>query len=159
MFRERTRLVQQIGLMALILSGAATVPGCSSEEGPQRAAVRGVVTLDGTPLPLGVIQFIPDGETKGPSASASIQEGQFELPEISGPLIGTHRIEIQTRDPELPDPGDEQAVAAYIQKVQSRRRPFKKVELPAIYNRNSTLQETVTTDGPNKFEFNLVTKR
>ncbi|MCA9015640.1 MAG: hypothetical protein KDA77_09950, partial [Planctomycetaceae bacterium] len=60
---------------SLILSGLAGC-GSSNNEYP-RAAVRGIVLLDGEPLPEGIIRFIPQGPDKGPKSSAEIRVGMF----------------------------------------------------------------------------------
>ena len=82
-------LIKQI---VLFLSLAAII-GCG-DEGPQRSAVFGTVSLDGVPLNNAAIVFIPEKETKGPKAKALINEGQYHLDEDHGPLVGNMRVEI-----------------------------------------------------------------
>lgn len=133
-----------------------SLPGCGgSEEGPARVPVSGVVNFDGQPLEEGVIRFIPDGETTGPQATVSIQDGRFEVDAKFGPIVGQHRIEIESTDDGGYAMDDEQAIQ------ELRKAGIKKIEVvkvPAIYNRRSTLQETVTDSGPNEFQFDLSSK-
>ncbi|HEY4259942.1 MAG TPA: hypothetical protein VGM98_07275 [Schlesneria sp.] len=68
--------------------------GCGGTGGPERAIVSGEVTFDGQPIETGVIAFIPDGATKGPTAGAAIQNGRYATPASSGPVLGPHRVEI-----------------------------------------------------------------
>ncbi|MDB5346703.1 MAG: hypothetical protein JWP89_5080 [Schlesneria sp.] len=70
------------------------VSGCGAKSGPERANVSGEVTLDGQPVEKGVIAFVPDGATQGPTAGAAILGGKYATPPGSGPVLGTHRVEI-----------------------------------------------------------------
>lgn len=139
------------------LLAAMFVSGCGKPaDGPDRVAASGTVTLDGEPLPHGVIRFIPVDGTEGPKASAVVEQGAFEFPSHYGPVPGMHRIEIETVDPDLPDPDDEAAINEYVA-AQRRQPAFRQV--PRIYNRASQLKEQVTPEGPNEFEFELVSRR
>lgn len=139
-----------LALLLLSLSGCG-----SRDDGPPRAGVSGAVNLDGQPLKEGVIRFIPDGESTGPQATVPVQGGKFEAEGSFGPIVGTHRIEIESTDDGGYAMDDEQAIQ------QLRKAGIKKIEVvtvPAVYNQRSTLIETVTASGPNQFQFNLVSK-
>jgi hypothetical protein len=81
-----------------------------------RAAVQGKVTLDGQPLKLGDVMFVPDETkgTKGPPAVGSIDaSGVFTLTtdresHDDGALVGFHRVRVfavpQPAKPEDPPP-------------------------------------------------------
>jgi len=127
--------------------------GCGQAKGPVRAAAKGTVTLKGEPLSNAVIRFIPIGETHGPKVSASVESGSFQFPKHAGPVLGTHRVEIESIEANLPDPDDADAVREY-QKTLKKRRP-NSVKIPAKYNRDSQLQEQVTETGTNEFRFEL----
>jgi len=62
--------------------------GCG-ESGPERAEVRGTVTLDGTPVESGSISFIPIEGTNG----------AYHLTRSDGPVIGKHRVQILASRP------------------------------------------------------------
>lgn len=88
--------------------------GCSSEEGPPRYRVSGEVTFKGTPVPIGVIQFMPDTSqgNSGPPGFAEIKEGQFDT-KLSGKGIigGPHIVSIdafngKNIDPDMKPNGD-----------------------------------------------------
>lgn len=139
------------------LLAAMVVSGCGGRpDGPPRAVAKGTVTLDGVPLPEGVIRFVPTGETKGPKASAAIEQGTFEFPARYGPVPGQHRIEIDAVDSSVPAPDDDAAVQAYLAVQKQNKHP---VRIPPVYNRQSQLQEVVQMDGPNEFHFDLVSRR
>ena len=143
--------------MLFLLAGTVFGPGtgCSRKpDGPPRAAVAGKVVVNGEPLDYGVIRFVPFGDTDGPSASVAIDQGTFSIPEQYGPVVGTHRVEIDARDREVPEPTDMEAVFEHMKKIHNGKaaRP-----LLVIYNKQSQLQKTVTEDGPNEFIFELST--
>ena len=67
--------------------------GCK-DSGPTRVEVTGTVTLDGTPVPDGVLEFFPEAATNGPTAGAPIKNGQYEIKQ-NGPIVGKYRVEIK----------------------------------------------------------------
>lgn len=142
-----------IATIALILATLAA--GCSGgEEILERAAVNGTVTLDGEPLAEGIIRFVPVAPTKGPKVSIPIEQGQFASDDDSGPIVGAHRVEIQSTD----DGGfafdDEQAMNR-LQASGTRR--IDVIRVPPAYNLNSTLTASVSAEQPNEFTFDLTT--
>jgi len=63
------------------------------------------VTLDGQPVETGSIAFRPKGQTKGPSAGGTIQDGAYSIDRAQGPVVGTMRVEINaTRKTGRPGP-------------------------------------------------------
>lgn len=101
--------------------------------------VRGTVTLDGQPLPEGVVRFIPvDGATA--TAGGTIRDGQF----IAKVPVATHRVEISANviDRQLtpPNPTDEQIVMKQL--------------IPERYNTRSELTLRVVA-GSNEPRFDL----
>lgn len=133
---------------------ALSICGCGGSSGPEfpRAAVSGTVTLDDTPLSEGVIRFVPTEGTQGPKTSAVISQGQFSLEEERGPVVGKHRIVIESTDNGGYALDDEEA----LQKLKaSGVKRIDVLQVPAIYNSRSTLTKTISTDGPNEFTFDL----
>ena len=147
---SRSRFFGTGVLLMLVFS----VSGCGGgdADAPQRAAVEGSVMIDNQPLRQGVIRFVPMGDTTGPKTSMLINQGKFSADEEHGPLVGTHRIEIESTDTAGLAMDDEEA----LQRLQSSgAQPLEVVEVPPAYNRNSTTTKTVTADGPNSYEFTL----
>lgn len=68
--------------------------GCGGEPTVKRVAVTGTVHLDGAPLADGSIEFFPIAPTQGPRAAGQIKDGKFSLDKTTGPVPGTHRVEI-----------------------------------------------------------------
>lgn len=138
--------------LAVVLCLLSQFFGCG---GSNRGAVKGMVTLDGEPLPSGTIAFLPIDGTQSPSAGESIQGGKYSISADKGPMVGVFRVEIHAsrktgqrlkrrdvpghpfgRDPE----GDvEETVEA----------------IPPEYNKESTLRVEVHS-GNNTHDFKLV---
>jgi hypothetical protein len=127
------------GLLLLAL------PGCGDRL--KRGQVSGTVTLDGQPVENGVITFLPTGDTRGPSTSATITEGRYALDSRQGPVVGTNRVE----------------VLAY-RKTGKKVRAMTSGGLidevlqaaPPAYNSQSTLERKISA-GPNTLHFDLLT--
>lgn len=127
--------------------------GCGGNDGPQRIAVSGTVTLDGTPMSFGLIRFIPRDEKAGPGAMAQIVGGEYKFDTENGPVVGTHRIEIEATDFQSFEIDDETAFALQMQ--TTGMSPLANNPVPAIYNTSSALTAAVTESGDQKFPFDL----
>ncbi len=137
----------------LLVAASAAIVGCGGgADGPSRAAVSGMVTLDARPLSTGVIRFVPDGQTGGPKTSAKITNGRFALPEEYGPVVGRHRIEIESSD-DGGYPRDDESV---LKRLQAEGKRFiQAVRVPDDYNDNSQLAAQIAPDGENRLTFDL----
>lgn len=69
--------------------------GCGRRDytGEQRFAISGKVTVDGEPMGMGVISFLPQ-EKGGRVSGGPISDGEYDVPEPKGPNAGVHRVEI-----------------------------------------------------------------
>ncbi len=70
----------------------------------QRTAVTGRVTLDGRPMGMVWVTFVPDDE-RAPIARVRIHrdtDGMFEIPVGSGPVPGPHRVEVHHVSEQIP---------------------------------------------------------
>lgn len=126
--------------------------GCGGGgDGPERAAVRGTIWVDGRPLKNGSIKFVPTGATQGPEAAAEVKDGAYELSSENGPIVGTVRVEIR----DAVDPGfdldDPQAFTRHGNK------PLPGPKIPTRYNQRSTLTRTVHAGESNEFDFKIET--
>ncbi len=138
----------------LAFAVVATLVGCGGAA-PERVAIRGGVQYGDDMMKSGRIHFVPTGATKGPSATAVIRDGFYEFDRENGPIVGTHRVEIETQ-PELSFAlDDEAAYAAAATKLPPGRSVLPKEALPATYNRQSTLQATIERGGQTMFDFRL----
>lgn len=122
--------------------------GCGGDDpnayvGPARVAVTGTVTLDGKPLESGTIKMFPDDESLR-KVTAQIQAGTFEIPEPSGPNVGTYRVEISSAQPTGEIKTDEGGETFEVLKEL----------IPSQYNENSELSADINK-GDNELKFEL----
>lgn len=130
----------------IMLAGAlVSLAGCNDHG---RLAIEGTVSLNGQPLEDGNIRFAPQDGTEGPSAGASIQEGRFRIKGQGGTFAGTFRVEIRAS----------RKTGRQMTDVTGRKVDQLEQYIPVRYNRQSELTATVTTEGPNRFEFVLHSK-
>lgn len=133
----------------LIILGASSLAlvGCGGAGDPfPREPVSGVVTLDGKPVPAGMITFTPIGGAE-PVASGVIRDGHFELPRADGPAPGSHRVTIWSRGPTG-------------RKVVDADNPKQLIDefgdlIPARYSFQSDLTAEVRAAAENAFDFRL----
>lgn len=128
----------------LRLLALMVVAGCG-ESGPPRAPIAGSVTVGGAPLKAGRILFLPQAPTEGPAASARIVDGQYTLPDDEGPIVGSHRVEVEADLPLSFEIDDEAAFAKAKGKLP--RQP-----IPPKFNRESTLSVDVKSGEENRFD-------
>jgi hypothetical protein len=127
----------------------ATWFGCG-KKGPHRAAVSGHVTLDGQPISQGVIQFLPTQGTTGPEAGGVITDGQYDIPQQRGPVVGKARVELRAS----------KKTGRKIQDPTGRPGTLTdeyKEMLPPDFNTNSSLVREIKDD-VNKLDFDIRTK-
>lgn len=141
----------------VILVAAAPLCSCGGsreQSGPPTAAISGTVTLDGAPLAQGLVRFVPIEGTPGPKTTVPVTDGRFTADRAHGPIVGRHRIEIESTD-DGGYPLDDETAPQRLREAGITRIPF--VRVPEIYNSRSTLVEVVTETGPNEFQFQLTT--
>lgn len=141
------------GLLAVILICSL---GCGGSGGPERANVTGQVTFDGQPVEKGVIAFVPDGSTVGPTSGAIIENGRYRTQSGGGPVLGSHRVEIVAHRP-----GKKIEVAgiggAATGPSASGATQETEMYIPAEYNANSMLTVNIKS-GTNTHDFALQPK-
>jgi hypothetical protein len=120
------------------------VLGCGPDYG-DRQEISGTVTLRGTPVKQGIIEFLPisgDGATKGGSV---IENGKYHIPRESGLVPGKYRVLITAPDAMSPVDSDQPPGPSgnYVAKDL----------IPAEYNSKSTQEVEVKKPGPNVFDF------
>ena len=86
---------------AATLTLAAALAGCSGDTGPTDAVARvpvsGSVTMDGTPLPQGTIQFVPAKGSSAVTVVTEITDGKYAFDRTSGPSPGKYLVSVSTR--------------------------------------------------------------
>jgi hypothetical protein len=108
-----------------------------------RQAIDGTVTLDGAPLSHGNIRFEPKTPGDSTAAGAVIAAGRFDIERQQGLPPGDYRVSISspTYLATANRSDDEGGLAEEL--------------VPARYNRETTLEVTVTSAGNNQFSFDL----
>ncbi len=129
--------------------------GCGRDDGPRRVAVHGNVRLANVPLKSGQIRFNPTDGTQGPSAAAAIIDEQYEFTTDDGPLVGTHRVEIEATDYLGFEIDDERAFAEFARSGGTHDRQKTKNPVLERYNIRSTLTRTVDSESEPKLDFDL----
>ena len=139
---EQHMIRRYITLMApgffLVAIFASILVGCDSR--PATYPVRGTVTYQGKPVPLGSISFVPE---KGHMAGGTIAEdGTYRLEAEAGP----YKVTITAVPPLPPD----------VNPMTDRFVPPKPL-IPARYSRlgQSGLTAEVQADGENQIDFAL----
>jgi hypothetical protein len=124
--------------------------GCGPREyeGDQRYPLTGKVTVDGQPMKMGVISFLPQAEG-GRVSGGPITDGAYSVPEAKGATAGNYRIEIhwnKLTGKKIPNPFDK---AELIDEMMEG--------LPAQYHKDSQLTAEVSSK-QTTFDFDLKTK-
>jgi hypothetical protein len=122
-------------LLAAILFMTILFLACR-RQGPDLGDVEGIVTLDGKPLVRASVVFEPKAGGRS-SRAVTDETGRYHLiylRDISGALIGSHKVKISTASEANP-----------------------KEIVPVRYNKRSTLTADVAA-GANRHNFNLSTR-
>lgn len=133
-------------LLSLVCSVA---PGCSQEATPGQA-VSGKVVVEGQPLHLGLLTLKPSGATKGPTVTAEIREGQFQIPASRGPWPGEYRALISATPPDV------EALltgAGHDVVRQKAAEPYRVIAKE--FNSQTTLRVTVGAGTENRCDFQV----
>ena len=146
---------RRVGAWIFCLLLTLCLAGCGGSSNG-RAGVSGTVNFDGKPVDEGVIAFIPSGTTKGPTVGGDIKKGQYRLTGDTGPVAGSHRVEITARKVTgtsnvkgLGEGTSGPSAGGSVQKIEQY--------IPKQYNTDSTL-EFVVKPGSNQQNFDLKSK-
>jgi len=134
----------------VFLAGVAIVAGCGDSSGG-RVAISGTVKLKNEPIKDGAIVLFEPLDNQDSSGNVTVTNGAFSIPKENGLKPGKYLVRITAGDgktavnpldPESPPgPGGTNIISKEL--------------VPKEWNVNSKQEVTVTTDGPNKFEFNI----
>ena len=122
------------------------IAGCTSKDPYGRLPITGNVTLGGTPLDKGMIQFLSsDASQKAPLTGALIQGGKYQVPREQGLASGSYRVVISA--PEATKSNDPNAPP------DMKAAPTARERIPPAYNRDSKQTIEVKEGGDNVFDF------
>jgi hypothetical protein len=135
---------------AVVLAlGIGLSGGCGTGDGLTRGPVKGRVTVGGQPLAKGRILFLPVAPSTGPTVSAAIVNGNYELPSREGPIVGPNRVEVEA-ELDLGFAIDDEAAFA-----KRGGRPLPPSPIPPSFNRNSTLVIEIKPHGENVLDVSV----
>jgi hypothetical protein len=103
------------------------------------------VLVGGKPLAEGSIQFVPTGDTQGPTAKGLIKYGSYSLPSTAGAVVGRNKVQIE---------GFRKTGKTYKAPNKVKPVPVEEQYLPATYNSRTTLEVDVRR-GSNEFKFDV----
>lgn len=147
---RRIRLMLLLGCVVTI----GMTSGCGRQSGPPRIAVHGAILFKNEMLKMGRIKFTPVEGSKGPTAVATVTDGFYEFDLRTGPVMGKHKVQIES----FVDPGfalDDESAYAKAAQQQTDRPVLPSQAIPPEFNERSTLVVTVSADGENKLDFSL----
>jgi hypothetical protein len=137
--------------LALVCTLVLATGGCG---GSNRGAVQGKVTFNGAPLKEGQISFVPLDPSLGPTAGATVTDGEYRINASRGPVAGEYQVQInafrKTGKKIWDGMGDEKAPANqknYVEEVMAI--------IPARYNAASELRATIKAGEVNVYDFEL----
>ncbi|WP_139228349.1 carboxypeptidase regulatory-like domain-containing protein [Planctomicrobium piriforme] len=111
----------------------------------------GKVTLDGTPLAAGMIQFMSAPGAKHSLVSGtSIKDGSYKLPPSGGLPPGSYSVTISSSPPPPPPPSDPNEAM----KAAAEMKPAKEL-IPEKYNLKTELTVEVKKSGETEANFEL----
>lgn len=150
--RNRAQIFCRLSAVVAIAAAA----GCSGGgDDLPRVAVSGTVTMDGQPLPEGLIQFIPEGADpeKAASASGTIKEGAFAIDRASGPTAGKYKVAINR-----PEHMSEHVKIELKKRGRRKAPPGQKDLVPERYNSKTGLHEDIPSGGTSTLKYELQSK-
>jgi hypothetical protein len=138
-----------------VLAGLAAVCGFAlagcTDEFAGRAAISGSVKLKGQPIPDGAIVMFEPLENQDTAGNATVTGGEYTIPRSAGLKPGKYLVRVTAGDGKTainpvdpdapPGPGGSNIISQDI--------------VPKEWNVNSKQEVTVTTDGPNRFDFDI----
>lgn len=137
---KRVRSCVQTVVFVILFAGCSGGAGA----GPVLYDVSGNVALDGKPVSSGEILFrATDGKQQ--TAAGKIVDGKYSLRSEAG----AKRVEISSMQKV------EGKMAASGTPGEPSTTPLVEEAIPARYNSDSSLTETVKSDGKNQFDFKL----
>jgi hypothetical protein len=134
----------------VFIAVATSLAGCNDQYGG-RMSISGKVTYKGQTVGDGIVDFEPmDGQ--GSKSGAQIQkDGSYTIPRDKGLTPGKYRVSVYIGD------GYDSSGEGGTDKAKKLAGAGKQgiERAPAEFNKNSTLVREVTSDGPNKFDFDI----
>ena len=123
--------------------------GCGQGDGLTRGPIKGRVTVGGQPLAKGRILLLPVAPSTGPTVTAPIVNGEYQLTDREGPIAGPNRVEVEA-EMDLGFAIDDEAAFA-----RRGGRPLPPNPIPAAFNRDSNLVIEIKPDDENVLDVSI----
>ena len=146
--------LQRSLIAVLVLQSALwLVAGCGGG-GSKRMAVHGKITVDGTPLPNGLIDFLPLDKQNGQPGGSAIEHGEYAISAEKGLLAGDYQVQIRADRPTgkkiWDGMGDERWPASKKNMVE-----LMESYIPVRYNDRTELRAKIESGKANVHDFDL----
>jgi len=125
--------------------------GCGegTPRGPKRHQISGTVSLDGTPLKVGEILFLPEHGTTSLSGT-SINDGKYLIHESKGLVAGLYKVSISSTELRpFPEGAPKDPMGDSMQAIEL---------IPVRYNSETELTLEVKDDGSNSASYKLTSQ-
>lgn len=144
---------------AFTISLLIVISGCGENDEIGRVEVNGEVTLNGVPVKAGRLNFIPEGETKGPATGTKIVNGTYSIERERGPVPGQYLVRVQVADSDTTAPDNPTRPPTKEEILAGTREPQVDTPQETQASRSESDDEessrefhvTVTAEGPNTF--------
>ncbi len=144
---KRNALIRA-ALATLLICGVAAT-GCGAKNPQGRRAVEGTISIDGTPIATGTIEFAPDASNAVQTTSgAVITDGKFSISETKGLTEGTYSVAVSSRV----DTGET------VDGPMGPEPVFKDL-VPARYGSETQEKATFSGKGPFVYELDIPSER
>jgi hypothetical protein len=129
--------------------------GCSQNKTSGKVSVSGSVSLKGTPLADGVIQFEPL-EKQSTSAAVPLVGGNYSISAANGLQPGMYLVRVTTSEEESKPVNPDAPLTPSGENLPgSGKTEAKKPVIPPEWGSKSKQQVEVKADGSNKFDFDI----
>jgi len=125
----------------------SALAGCAEHQGPKQFPLSGKVSVDGTPMELGSISFIPKSDTQRVSGG-TVLDGTYTVDVGRGANAGLYRVEIRWQKP---------TGKKYRDRDSGEMMDVRKEGLPKRYHAESVLTADVSEE-QTVFDFDLQSK-
>jgi hypothetical protein len=150
MLRSAIRLAPIVSALAV----AVVMPGMGGCGGPDdlpREAVSGSVSVDGNPVKVAVITFLPDSADVPTQGGGTVTDGKYSIPRAQGLVPGKYRIVITSPEDKPKVVVDE----GHNNNAPGMKPIPAKQVIPPQYNDKTLLTAEVRAGVSNVFVFNL----
>jgi hypothetical protein len=140
-------------LLVVLLLAVSTLSGCGGKTEPVFVEVEGTLLLDDKPLPLALVEFMPDVKGHGAevnSTAVTDTNGKFKLEcgAKPGAMIASHRVVINEGPPPAGARGQDAASQA---KLTEYMNALKNRPIPEVYGnfKDTSLRVEVKAEDKN----------